>query len=184
MRRLDFVFRGDGEPEEIRLEGDAESWRLTRAGATREISAVRLPDGRLSLLLADGRQICGRVLAGGAGDVEVVTADGTRRVYLTDPLHDRLARGGGSAGESGEEEIRALMPGRVLEVRVRPGDRVAAGDVLVVLEAMKMQNEIRAGSGGVVARCAVSPGEAVEGRALLLVVRRGADGLDLSPPPG
>jgi acetyl-CoA/propionyl-CoA carboxylase biotin carboxyl carrier protein len=88
-------------------------------------------------------------------------------------LLDLLSHAAGSGPDSGEEEVRALMPGRVLEVRVQEGDRVEPGQVLIVLEAMKMQNEIRVSSGGVVTRCAVSAGEAVEGRALLLVVRSG-----------
>ncbi|HSP93321.1 MAG TPA: biotin/lipoyl-containing protein [Thermoanaerobaculia bacterium] len=170
MRRREFVFRGDGEPEEIHLEGDGDSWRLTRAGQTERVSMAELPDGRLSLLFPDGRQWCGRVVSGEPGQVEVVTMDGSRRVHLADPLTDRLSHAGTSDSESGEEEIRALMPGRVLEVRVAEGQRVEEGQVLIVLEAMKMQNEIRATSGGVVARCVVSAGETVEGRALMLVI--------------
>jgi biotin carboxyl carrier protein len=172
MRRLEFVFRGEGEPDEIRLEGDGESWRFTRKGETRALSAVRLPDGRLSILFPDGLQVCGRVLPGEPGEVEVVTSEGPRRVHLADPLRERLSHAGAADSDSGgEEEVRALIPGRVLEVRVAEGERVQPGAILIVLEAMKMQNEIRAASGGVVVRCVVSPGEAVEGRALLLVIR-------------
>lgn len=173
MRRREFIFRGDGEPEEIRLEGDGDSWRLTRGGQTQAVSMAGLPDGRLSLLFPDGRQLCGRVVSGEPGKVEVVTADGSRPVRLADPLTDRLSQAVTSSSDSGEEEVRALMPGRVLEVRVAEGMRVEEGQILIVLEAMKMQNEIRASSAGVVARCAVSAGEAVEGRALMLVVRLG-----------
>jgi 3-methylcrotonyl-CoA carboxylase alpha subunit len=171
MRRFEFIFRGDGEPEDIRVEGDGEAWRFTRGGETAALSATRLPDGRWSLLFPDGRQVCGRALPGDPGEVEVVTANGPRRVQLADPLRDRLSHSGQGGSDSGEEEVRALMPGRVLEVRVGKGQRVAPGEILIVLEAMKMQNEIRAASGGVVARCEVSPGDAVEGRALLLVIR-------------
>jgi biotin carboxyl carrier protein len=64
------------------------------------------------------------------------------------------------------------MPGRVVEVRVRQEDRVESGTVLLVLEAMKMQNEIRAASSGVVARSLVAAGDAVEGGALMLVISK------------
>jgi 3-methylcrotonyl-CoA carboxylase alpha subunit len=171
MRRFEYVFRGGAEPEEIRLEGEGDTWRLTRKGETQAVSVRRLSDGRVSLLFPDGRQVCGRVFAADAGEVVVVDSEGLRRVPLADPLTDRLSRSLAVGLDSAEEEIRALIPGRVLEVRVTEGDQVRAGEVLIVLEAMKMQNEIRAASGGTVARCAVSPGEAVEGRALLLVVR-------------
>ncbi len=59
------------------------------------------------------------------------------------------------------------MPGRVVEVAVAAGDRVEAGSLLLVLEAMKMQNEIRASRGGLVTRVVVEAGKAVEGGALL-----------------
>lgn len=170
MQPREFIFRGEGEPEKVRLEGDRDSWRLTRGGQTETVSMARLPDGRLSLLFPDGRQLCGRVIPGEPGQVEVVTEDGSRRLHLADPLTDCLSHAGTSGSESGEQEVRALMPGRVLEVRVAEGQRVEEGQVLIVLEAMKMQNEIRASSAGTVARCAVTAGETVEGRALMLLI--------------
>jgi biotin carboxyl carrier protein len=62
------------------------------------------------------------------------------------------------------------MPGRVVEVSVAEGQTVAAGAILLVLEAMKMQNEIRASRGGVVARVAVAAGQAVDRGALLAAI--------------
>jgi biotin carboxyl carrier protein len=168
--RLDFVVRRGSEPEGIRLEGAGETWRFYRNGRPETVSVVRLPDGRVSVLLGDGRQICGRAAAAGAGEVDVVTKSGRVRVRLADPLTDRLSIGVASAREAAEEEVRSPMPGRVLEVRVAEGDRFRAGDVLVVLEAMKMQNEIRATHDGVVAHRRAQPGEAVEANAVLLVL--------------
>jgi len=171
VRRLELVFRGDGEPETIRLEGGPGSWRFTRNGVARDVSVARLPDGRFSLLFSDGRQVSGRARPHAMGRVEVIVDGIPRTVALADPLHDRLSHAAPEGGAPGEEEIRALMPGRVVEVRVAEGDSVVAGQVLIVLEAMKMQNEIRSGAAGVVARCAVTAGEAVEGGALMLVIR-------------
>jgi len=174
MKRQDFILRGNGAPEAVRLEGDADSWRFTRNGETLAFTATRLPDGRWSILLSDGRQVCGRASRKDGGIVEVATAAGRCLVHLDDPLHDRLSHSAASDQGSGEDAVRALMPGRVVEVRVAEGDRVEAGNILLVLEAMKMQNEIRASSGGRVSRCVVSAGDAVDGGALLLE-------LDLSP---
>ena len=93
---------------------------------------------------------------------------------MADQLHDRLAHSaGGAAGGARGEEIRAQIPGRVVEVSVKEGDRVAAGALLLVLEAMKMQNEIRASRAGIVDRVIVSAGQTVEGEALMLSVRPG-----------
>jgi len=62
---------------------------------------------------------------------------------------------------SGEETISAPLPGLVVEVRVREGEEVEAGQVLLVLEAMKMENEIPSPRAGRVSRVLVRPGEAV-----------------------
>jgi biotin carboxyl carrier protein len=62
------------------------------------------------------------------------------------------------------------MPGRVVEVSVAPGDSVPPGGLLLVLEAMKMQNEIRSARGGRVARVEVVAGRPVEGGARLVVL--------------
>ena len=63
------------------------------------------------------------------------------------------------------------MHGRIVEVRVAAGDHVEAGALLLVLEAMKMQNEIRASRPGDVERVEVVPGQTVEGGAFMLSIR-------------
>jgi pyruvate carboxylase subunit B len=68
------------------------------------------------------------------------------------------------------------MPGLVVRVQVEPGVRVSAGDGLVVLEAMKMENELKAPAGGVVKRVRVAAGEAVEKGQVLV-------DFEDSPPP-
>jgi acetyl/propionyl-CoA carboxylase alpha subunit len=171
MRRLTFVHRGESGPEEIRVALDGARCRFTRGDREESAEVVRLPDGRLSLLFEDGRQICGRILPGGPGEVEVFTLGGRRRIALAEPLRDRLAHASGNgAGLEGTEEVRALMPGRVVEVAVAPGDTVPPGGLLLVLEAMKMQNEIRAERPGIVARIEVSAGTAVDRGTLLAVL--------------
>jgi propionyl-CoA carboxylase alpha chain len=69
----------------------------------------------------------------------------------------------------------AAMPGKVLELRVRVGDRVRAGETLVVLEAMKMEHPMRATEDGVVSEVRVSAGEQVEAGTVLLVVEPDSD---------
>jgi len=171
MRRLTFVHRSEGGPEEIRIALDGSHCRFTLAGHEESAEVVRLPDGRLSLLFEDGRQVCGRILPRPDGEVEVFTRGSRRRIALAEPLRDRLAHASGNgAGGDGAEDVRALMPGRVVEVAVAPGDTVPPGGLLLVLEAMKMQNEIRATRGGRVARVEVVAGRPVEGGARLVVL--------------
>ena len=66
--------------------------------------------------------------------------------------------------------VRSPMPGSILAVKAAPGQRVKAGEVLFVLEAMKMENEIVAPADGVVKQLLVSKGSAVETDALLAVI--------------
>ena len=68
------------------------------------------------------------------------------------------------------------MPGRVLAVRCATGDRVSRGQVLVVLEAMKMEHEVRAPGDGVVGRVQVEPGQQVNAGDVLVVVDEQQEG--------
>jgi len=77
---------------------------------------------------------------------------------------------------TGRTRVRAQMPGKILRVLARPGDSVSGGQALLVMEAMKMENEIRAPHGGVVKSCQVSEGQAVETGADLLVLEAGEAG--------
>jgi len=178
MRRLRLVYRGPGGPETLEVELEGARCVVRRGEIVERGELARLPDGRVSLLLEGGRQICGRLAAAAPGEVEVSTRGRVQRIALAEPLRDRLVHAGDPmGGQSGEEEIRALMPGRVVEVAVAAGDRVQAKSLLLVLEAMKMQNEIRCAHGGLVTRVAVEAGKAVEGGTLLAVVRQDAVGL-------
>jgi biotin carboxyl carrier protein len=176
VRRSTLIFRGESGPEELSLEIETSGAHLRRGGAADRAQAIRLPDGRLSLLFEDGRQICGRVLAGRrVGEVELVTGQSSVHLSLAERLRDRLAhRAVDGAGEGEDEEVRALIPGRIVEVAVVEGEQVSAGALLLVLEAMKMQNEIRAARAGTVSRLTVEPGIAVEGGALMAVLKSAA----------
>lgn len=172
MRHLTFIHRGDGGPEEILIALDGSRCVFTVGGRSEQAQATRLPDGRLSLLFEDGRQISGRVVSRSGGEVEVSTAAGIRRIALAEPLRDRLAHAAADGtGGNEDEQVRALMPGRVVEVLVSPGDHVAPGGLLLVLEAMKMQNEIRSVRGGKVLRVEVEKGKPVDGGAPLVVLQ-------------
>ncbi len=72
-----------------------------------------------------------------------------------------------AAAPAGAETVKAPMPGNILEVRVKDGQSVQAGDVLFILEAMKMENEIMAPAAGIVSGVAVQKGSAVATGAVL-----------------
>ena len=84
----------------------------------------------------------------------------------------RFGRRGSSSeqGASGPRRIVAPMPGRVVKVLVKPGDTVDARQGLVVVEAMKMENELRAPGAGTVTEVRVAEGASVEANAVLVVI--------------
>jgi biotin carboxyl carrier protein len=107
--------------------------------------------------------------------VEVVV-DGWRFELLVEDearaaLRERAARDRGASGAAGGPlEIRAIIPGRIVAVAVAPGDAVEAGQTLLAVEAMKMQNELRAPRAGTVTRVPVGAGSTVELGDVLVVL--------------
>jgi biotin carboxyl carrier protein len=97
-----------------------------------------------------------------------VSIDGqTLAATLVSPFGARAE--GGSSG-AGPQQVSAPMPGKVVRILVAPGDRVEPRQGLVVIEAMKMENELRAARGGRVTTVRVVQGQSVEAGALLVSV--------------
>lgn len=123
----------------------------------------------LHSLLLDGRShriLAGREAAGG-WDLHL----GGRR-YRAEAVDERTRAiremTGAAAGPLGPRPVRAPMPGMVVKVEVEVGDTVAPGQGVAIVEAMKMENELRAESAGVVTRIHVEPGQAVEKDQILI----------------
>jgi biotin carboxyl carrier protein len=85
-------------------------------------------------------------------------------------LRERATRARVHGSGSGPFEVRAMIPGRVAAVAVTAGDAVTAGQTLLVVEAMKMQNELRAPRDGVVKRVGVGEGATIDLGDLLIVL--------------
>jgi len=96
----------------------------------------------------------------------LVTLDGGS--FRAEKDRGRAFAGGSSLRRHGAGIVRAPMPGRVMRVLVALGEQVRAGQAVVVMEAMKMENELRADADGVVRQLHVSEGEAVEAGAVLV----------------
>jgi len=104
-------------------------------------------------------------------DWQVVLLGQQYPVKVEDEREKRLRSVGGSTvGESAEFHLRAPMPGLVVAIPIAEGDRVEKGQMLVILESMKMQNELKSPRAGTVYRIRVKPGDSVEQRQTLLSV--------------
>jgi biotin carboxyl carrier protein len=162
-----FLRRRGAEREPLRVEIH-DGRRVVVTGPAGETSAecATLPDGRRSVIFPDGRQLAGRAVETAGGRIEAWRGARRLAVDLADPLRDLAAAGNDAL--SGPREVRALIPGRVVEVRVAEGDEVAAGATVLVIEAMKMQNEIRAEAAARVTRIDCVAGQTVDAGALLL----------------
>lgn len=169
-----FVVRVDGQERVLHVTRENGEYRVEINGRVRTVDCRTLGDPNTYSLLIDRRSFLiesapvrpenGEYFARVMGrhyDVEVldellVAVRDAEKVYE----------------QTGHHSVKAPMPGLVVEVRVRPGDRVAAGDSVVVMEAMKMRNELSAGVAGTVTSVTVATGDKVESQAPLLMIER------------
>ena len=160
------IMRTGDREERVRVDRVGSVFVVTVGGLTYEVDEAPLVGGRTSLLFG-GEQFEVSVAADGAGRYEVGTRHGRRTVEVYDPLAWLAEQGAHGRDRRRVSRVTAYMPGRVVAVLVEEGERVASGQGLVVLEAMKMENEIVAENDGVVEKVAVVEGQAVEGGDLL-----------------
>ena len=121
-------------------------------------------------LIVDGKSFEGFVYPGET-EWEVLLMGRQFPVAVEDEREKRLrAAAGGSVSDAGEFHLKAPMPGMVVSIPVEEGQEIEKGDVLLILESMKMQNELKAPRAGIVGRIRVKMGELVEQRQTLLSV--------------
>jgi biotin carboxyl carrier protein len=156
---MKYLVTVDGQSIEVELDGD----RVTVAGHTRTATWAAIPGTPLHQLILDGRPLTLSVEALGRGRWALSPVGERWEVEVLDERarHIRSLTGGKDQKQSGGA-LKAPMPGLVLRVQTKPGDKVAAGAGLVVLEAMKMENELKAAAPGVVKAVPVVAGDVVE----------------------
>ncbi len=122
-------------------------------------------------MLVDGKSFEGFVYPGEEA-WEVLLMGRQYPVTVEDEREKRLrAAAGGSVSEAGKFYLKSPMPGMVVTILVEEGQEVEQGQVLLILESMKMQNELKSPRAGTVGRIRVKPGESVEQRQTLLSVK-------------
>jgi biotin carboxyl carrier protein len=156
----------DGKPWKVAVEpNESKRYEITVKGRRRILDVVWIDPDTISIVDSETHQ-AHRIEVGRAprGSREV-RVDGARFTAVVE-----AKRGRASDPVSGDGRIVAPMPGRVVRVMVAAGDRVTARQPVVVVEAMKMENELRAPHDGVVRTVSVSAGTAIEAGAELLVI--------------
>jgi biotin carboxyl carrier protein len=139
-------------------------------GTRHDVRAARLGELGLSVILGDAstsREL--QVAPGPARGELLVSLDG-RSVPVVVNGRSRRSGRADDGGRAGAQSVTAPMPGRVVRVLVKPGDAVQARQGVVVVEAMKMENELRSPKAGVVRDVSVAPGTSVEAGRVLVVI--------------
>jgi acetyl/propionyl-CoA carboxylase alpha subunit len=162
----------DGEKVALELRREGERVIAEVGGRRYELEARRIGGG-VYLLLHEGRvyecRVGGEPGAGGRGALPVSVGGREYDVSLTDPKHLRGARA--VAGhDAGRAQVTAPMPGKVVRVLVEVGQPVEAGQGVIVVEAMKMQNELKSPKAGTVAELRAAPGATVNAGDVLAVI--------------
>ena len=159
----------DGEPYTLELERQSANAQYTLTGAISESGSAEIAElmpGVYSILLG-ARSIEARVAAS-AEDLEISIAGRHHRVSVAD-TRDRSSRDK-KPGAHGPVEIRSQMPGKIVKLLVERGAGVQAGQGVIVVEAMKMQNEMKSPKDGLVSKIHVTEGATVgAGEALILI---------------
>ncbi len=165
-----YVANLQGAEQELEIE------ELTQAGTfqvrfgERQIDADIRQVGPSSFSIIIGNRSFDMDVVREGEELIVFSRAGVTRLTLENAAR-KITRGAGRGREvSGRAEMRAMMPGRVVSVLVQQGDEVEAGQGVVVVEAMKMENELKSPKKGKVAEVKVVAGQTVEKGELLVVI--------------
>jgi biotin carboxyl carrier protein len=143
----------NGRELRVRAEQNGSRWRIDAGNGTREASVIEAEPGVYSILI-DGQSF------------EVRASE--LNVEIEDPRE--LRKSGAVVGLEGRQTVSAPMPGKVVRVLVAEGDIVGHGQGLVVIEAMKMQNEMKSPKPGTIISLTAIEGAAVAAGQVLVVV--------------
>jgi len=170
---VQYEIEAGGRTRRVTVTRTGSGFAVTVDGRTREVDAARVDAQTLSLILDGGTSEDAVIAPDRASGQLSVVVDG---VAIPVSFNGRGRRGraetaDGASGQRRPQRLTAPMPGKLVRVLVRPGDTVVARQPVVVVEAMKMENELRATRAGTVADVHAREGQSVEAGALLLVIQ-------------
>ena len=156
---MKFDVRILGKTRTVELQRDGPGWRVSLNGVPVDVDAVEIAPNIFSILL-NGESHEVRITVAGDGTLTLQDRHHEFTAEVVDPRAWRGRRHGAVEAE-GRQQVVAPMPGKVVRLLVQTGDKVEAGQGLLVVEAMKMQNEVRSPKTGTVERLLAKEGQAV-----------------------
>jgi biotin carboxyl carrier protein len=171
---MKFWVKIESEEKRVRIEETGGLYSVEIDGQTRLVDYRAVGVRNHFSLIIDNRSYLVES-AGVRVDEGAYCAKIAGRTYNLEVLDERLVaarQASERTKEDGPYIMRSPMPGLIIDVRVRPGDRVSAGAPVVVMEAMKMQNELLSEVDGIVRSVNVKPQDPVESQAILIEIER------------
>jgi biotin carboxyl carrier protein len=171
---MDFEIEVNGRPRIVKVHRTGSRYSIETGGAVQVVDVARVDRSTISMIVLGQRSSsheASLVEGREPGEVDVYLRTGvvhTRVVGV--PGQRRRGPAGGGPAAAGPQRVTAPMPGKIVKVLVRPGEPVTARQGLVVVEAMKMENELRAARDGRVKEVHVSEGALVEAGRLLVLI--------------
>ena len=166
---MSYLVTIQGTTYTISLDDQEDQVVLHVDGRPLEIDMVSIHGDHSYSLLIGGRSYT--AVAANQGEHREVKVNGvSSAVAVEDEQLARLRGQVKSRRRAGGEQIKAPMPGRIVSISAAVGDSVETGQGVVVIEAMKMENELRAHSGGTVREIRVGEGDTVDKNAVLVII--------------
>ncbi len=166
---MKYVAWTEDKQHEVEVELEDGIYAVKLDGKKYEVDARKLPWSSVYSMLIGGKSYEADVRPD--GDTVNVSIQGeTYRITLREEFWAKIAASAPGGPAEGKHELRTPMPGMVVEVRVKLGQKVEKGEPLVVVEAMKMQNEICAPEAGVVREIGVKAQDVVDPSNVLVVM--------------
>lgn len=162
-----FVVQINGVDTQLKLQKDGETYRFRFGSQEEKLAVLEQVEPGVFLVLIGGRSYEARVEQTGA--CWTVSLDGRSiAVSVKDPR--RWMKNSGGHHLEGRQNLTASMPGRVVRLLVAVGDLVAPGQGVIIVEAMKMQNEIKVPKAGYIVSIPVREGDTVNAGEILVTI--------------
>ena len=166
---MKYEVRISGKTHIVELERRGDGWQASVEGKSGIAADVTEITPNVVSVLLSGRSHEVYLTPSSSGQLQLLTGGLEFLAEVIDPRSWRGRRHGGTEAE-GRQQILAPMPGKVVRLLIKAGDTVVARQGLLVVEAMKMQNEIRSPKSGKVERVLVAEGQAVNAGEVLCIV--------------